>query len=174
MAATFIVEDGTGLEDANAYADEAYADAYHENYGAPSEWTASTSDEKKAAIREATRFLDASFSSRWRGARANKLQALDHPRIRVVDTDGWARDSNVVFVEVKSATAILALKVRQGVSLLPDVEASDVGISSESVSVGPISESKTYAGTKRTYKRFSMVEATLRPIIERAGRRERA
>jgi hypothetical protein len=174
MAATFIVEDGTGLVDANAYITVAFADQYHENFGAPTDWSSSTTANKEQAIREATRYLDAGYSSRWRGARASEEQALDHPRRRVFDVDGWTRDSDEVFVEVQQAAAIAALKSRQGELFLPDVDASEVGISSESVSVGPISESKSYAGTKRTFKRFSLIEATLRPIIERAGKRERA
>ena len=174
MAATFIVEDGTGLVDANAYIDVAFADQYHENYGAPIEWSSSTTAQKQEAIRFATRYLDSGYSSRWRGARADEEQALDHPRRRVYDVDGWTRDDDEVFVEVQQATAIAALKHRQGELFLPDVEGSDIGVVSESVSVGPISESKSYSGTKRTFKRFSQIEATLRPILERAGRRERA
>lgn len=177
MAATFVVEDGTGLETANAYESVAEADAYHDNYGTAAErstWTASSNSDKEDAIREATRFLDLSYSQRWRGARRSKEQRLDHPRIRVIDSDGWARDSDAVQQEVKDATSIVALKVRQGVALLPDVEGSDVGVTSESVTVGPISESKTYAGARTNFKRFSTVDATLRPIVERSGRRERA
>lgn len=174
MAATFVVEDGTGLANANAYISVAFADQYHDDYGAPSEWMVSTLAEKEHAIREATRYLDGSHSSRWRGTRGSESQALDHPRFGVVDTDGWSRDDDLIFVEVKNATAIAALKSRQGELFLPDVSAAEVGIKSESVSVGPISESKTYERTKRTFKRFSIIEATLRPIIETAGRRERA
>lgn len=172
--ATFVVEDGTGLENANAYVDVAYVDAYNDDFGASSTWSSSTTAEKQAAIREATRYLDRAYHSRWRGARSSKDQALDHPRMRVVDTDGWARDDDEILVEVEEATAVAAIKVRSGETLLPDVEASDAGITSESVSVGPISESKSYAGTKRAYKRYSMIEATLRPILERSGTRERA
>lgn len=38
MAATFVVEDGTGKTDANSYASVATADQFHEDYGTPRSW----------------------------------------------------------------------------------------------------------------------------------------
>ena len=177
MAATFVVEDGTGLATANSYPSVAEADEHWENYGTVAEraaWSGSSTADKQDALREGTRYIDNRYQGRWRGVRGTTDQALDHPRIRVIDTDGWARDENIVFTEVKRATIMAALKVRLGVDLMPDVEGSDVGVSSESVTVGPISESKTYAGSKTAFKTYSSIEATLRPILQRSGRRERS
>ena len=171
---TFIPEDGTGLADANAYTTEAEADAYHDNYGQPVSWSGAAQADKEDAIRQSTQYLDGSYINRWRGFRGEKLQALDWPRRSVVDTDGWTRDSDAVPQEIKDACAIIALKVIDGDTLLPDVAAGLSGIKSERNKVGPIEEAITYFGAKGNFKRYSLVTAVLRPLLERRGAKERA
>lgn len=171
---TFVVEDGTGLTGANAYASVADVDTYHDDYGAPAAWSSSTTLEKEDAIRLATRYLDATYSSRWRGTRDSRDQPLDWPRTDVVDDDGWDRNDNEILVELTAATAIVALLVRNGESLLPNVTGADQSVISESASVGPISESKSYSGSKVNFTRYSLVDATLRPILQTTLTRERA
>ena len=174
MATTFVVEDGTGLATANAYLEVADADQYHENYGNPTSWSAAATADKQEAIRIATRYLDGAYSRRWAGYRGEKDQALDWPRRSAIDSDGWTRDSDSVPQEVKDACAVMALRVIDGESLLPDVSAADREVVQESATVGPISESKTYLSTKGNYKRFSIVDAVLRPLLKRQGERIRA
>lgn len=174
MAATFVVEDGTGLTNANSYLSEADADQYHENYGNPSSWSSATTSDKENALREATRYLDYAYVNRWRGFRGEKDQALDWPRRSVVDISGWTRDSDSVPQEVKDATAIAALTVIDGDTLLPKVSAADRGVIKEAVQVGPIRESKTYLSTKGNFKGYSRISAVLRPLTQRRNRRVRA
>jgi hypothetical protein len=81
---TLTVEDGTGLADADAYAAIATVDAYATARGLTA-WTG-TDGVKEAAIREATIYLDTSYS--WKGAIESESQALGWPREGVCDREG--------------------------------------------------------------------------------------
>ena len=47
MALTLIKEDGTGKADANAYADVADGDAYHDGHLYATAWTGATADKRR-------------------------------------------------------------------------------------------------------------------------------
>ena len=102
-----VVEDGTGLSNANAYISVTEADAYFTARN-NSVWSSKTTPEKEAAILYATSFLDSNFY--WLGHIAVTDQALGWPRILVYDREGRSLDSNSVPVRVKDATAELALE----------------------------------------------------------------
>jgi hypothetical protein len=139
-----VVETGTGSATAESFASVADADAYHTKFGNAG-W-AGTTGEKEIALRRATRFIESSYSTRWTGERRTSAQALSWPR-RWADTfDGFAINTDVVPVQVRDAVCEIALSALAGDVLtdqLPDTSGSVV---SESVSVGPISVSTTYAG----------------------------
>jgi hypothetical protein len=80
---SLVVEDGTGLTNADAYASIATVDAYATARGL-STW-AGNDTVKEAAIREATIYLDASYS--WKGAIESEDQALAWPREGVTDKE---------------------------------------------------------------------------------------
>lgn len=177
MATTFVVEDGTGLATANAYVSEADADQYHENFSNPTAWSTATTAVKENAIRQATRYLDGTYTRRWVGYRGEKDQALDWPRRSAVDSDDWTRDSDSVPQEVKDACAILALEfINDSTLFFPNVSGEDKSIKRERVQVGrggDILEDKTYAGTKRNHTVFSTALAVLRPLLVRRGQKIR-
>lgn len=81
---TLIVEDGTGLANADAYASLSTVDAYATARGL-SAWTGADAI-KEAAIREATVYLDASYD--WTGAILKTTQALAWPRSGAIDREG--------------------------------------------------------------------------------------
>jgi hypothetical protein len=85
MPLTLIKEDGTGKADANAYADAADGDAYHDGHLYASAWTGATADQKAVALVMASRLLDAEY--RFAGLRANAEQALQWPRVDCPDPD---------------------------------------------------------------------------------------
>jgi len=85
MALTLIKEDGTGKVDANAYANVADGDAYHEGHLYATDWTGANSTTKAAALVMATRLIDAMFH--FRGFKANSAQALSWPREFARDDD---------------------------------------------------------------------------------------
>ena len=79
-----VPEDGTGLAGADAYAAIATVDAYA-TARALTAWTGADSV-KEAAIREATVYLDTTYS--WNGAIKLVTQALAWPRAGVTDREG--------------------------------------------------------------------------------------
>lgn len=125
MALTLIKEDGTGRTDANAYADVAACDAYHEGHLYATAWTAATSDQRAAALVMATRLIDSQFQ--FNGFKANDAQALQWPRedCRDPDADGWAGGTvpnDVVPKAVADATCEMAREL-----LIADRTASPPG-----------------------------------------------
>lgn len=107
MAATLIVEDGTGKADANSYATVAEADAYHETRLFVTAWTGASTPDKTAALIWATRVIDEQTT--WDGARVDQRQALQWPRYGVPSRDrNIPFDSDIVPVFLKDATAEMA------------------------------------------------------------------
>ena len=85
MALTLIKEDGTGKVDANAYADVADGDAYHDGHLYATAWTGATAASKTAALVMATRLIDAEYQ--FSGVKTTDSQTLLWPRYRCPDPD---------------------------------------------------------------------------------------
>lgn len=123
-----IVEDGTGLANAESYISVAAADAYHASRG-NAVWEDLDPDVKEQNLRRATDFIDAHYSEDWSGETTTLEQALAWPRgyvprpVRETYPGGSAYDpylsDGAVPPQVAKATAILALKVATGVILAP-------------------------------------------------------
>ena len=103
MALVVVVEDGTGLSNANSYVSTAEVDAFFEgDLWEPAAWT---SADKDAAVVQATRMLDDVVLAKyggWVGDRGSATQALEHPRanvLRVPDADLLAADEVLPFVK---------------------------------------------------------------------------
>lgn len=169
----FVVETGSGLSTANSYLSVADADSYHTDHGAPAAWTAATTAAKQSALQLATQYIDAMYGERWLGERINETMALDWPRYNVIDRDGYTVASTAVPAQVEQATAILALNVVNGDTLIPDM-AAGANVVSEAVSVGSISSSKTYAGYKTAGKLYPLVAKILAPLTGGSGKLYRA
>ena len=78
MPVVVIVEDGSGLPNANSYVSVADADVYFATRPRSTAWTALSTDDKGAHLIHATRILDA--STVWEGTRMSQTQALEFPR----------------------------------------------------------------------------------------------
>jgi hypothetical protein len=85
MSLTLIKEDGTGKADANAYADLADGNAYHDGHLYATAWTGATDDQKSAALVMASRLIDSEYQ--FNGLRSQSLQALQWPRVNCPDPD---------------------------------------------------------------------------------------
>ena len=85
MALILNKEDGSGMADANSYADVPDGDMYHEAHLYASAWTSATEARKEAALMMATRLIDSQFQ--FRGFRAHGEQALQWPRTECPDPD---------------------------------------------------------------------------------------
>jgi hypothetical protein len=85
MPLTLIKEDGTGKADANAYADVADGNAYHDGHLYATAWTGATDDQKSAALVMVSRLIDSEYQ--FNGLRSQSLQALQWPRVNCLDPD---------------------------------------------------------------------------------------
>jgi hypothetical protein len=85
MPLVLIKEDGSGLANANSYADVAEADAFHEAHLYATDWTGASAGNKAAALVFATRLIDAHYQ--FRGFKAHDTQALQWPREFARDDD---------------------------------------------------------------------------------------
>ena len=82
---TLVKEDGTGKANANAYADVADGDAYHEGHLYATAWTGAAAGQKTAALVMASRLIDAEYQ--FNGTRSVDAQALQWPRVNCLDPD---------------------------------------------------------------------------------------
>lgn len=105
-----IVEDGTGLANADAYVSVADVDAYH-SARAQTAWTGATAA-KEALIVRATQLVDASYA--WRGVIASNTQALRWPRSGCIDRDGREIASDAIPIQIERAVSELALLLLGG------------------------------------------------------------
>lgn len=121
MALTLIKEDGTGRSDANAYANAADGDAYHDGHLYAAAWTAATLANKEKALVFATRLIDAQFQ--FDGSKGKETQALQWPREGCHDPDAVGTvASNTVPKSVIEATCEMAREL-----LIADRTASPAG-----------------------------------------------
>ena len=86
MALTLTKEDGSGLANANAYADAVDGDAYHDGHLYATAWVGATLADKEKALVMASRLIDAEFQ--FNGTRTNAVQGLQWPRKDCHDPDG--------------------------------------------------------------------------------------
>ena len=158
-----IVEDGTGLANAEAYCSVAEAAAYHNVRRNLDAWA--DVEDKEAALRIATDYLEAMYSRRWRGYRATSTQILSWPRRDVPIEDGYEWYSFVPYttipVSVKRANAELAL-ISVSQTLMPNLKRANAA-----VTIGPISV--TYDGASSESPRFPMIDGMLAQYLLGGG-----
>lgn len=100
-----IVEDGTGLSDADSYISVSASDSYHQDRGNDA-WASLTTEEKEEALRKATQYIDTTYC--FYGSIAKNTQSLSWPRNDVKDVEG--RDlTGLVPRAVQDATRELGL-----------------------------------------------------------------
>ena len=110
-----IVEDGTGLVNAESYISVADANTYNSNRGYTS-WAALTDANKEIALRKATDYIEQVYRLRFLGYRHTEDQALSFPRDEVPRRDFTYLNqfsfypNDVVPQEIKNACAELAYK----------------------------------------------------------------
>jgi len=114
-----IVEDGTGLTNANAYVSiidfEAYCDLHGLDIG--------DNDEEPAVIR-ATQWIDSFYRGQFAGYRKNlRAQSLEWPRYGVIDRAGFYVDPNALPKEIVQATCEAAWRETVAIgTLMPDLD----------------------------------------------------
>lgn len=164
-----IVEDGTGLDDAESYVSVAEADTYHTARGAETTWTDADSDLKEQALRKATEYIDSTFGGRLRSARSypDTPQALEFPR------ELWG---DAVPVNLKKATFEYAIRALTA-PLAPDptVDASGLLVVSTNKELGPLKKAVQfrtagYGATPITERAYPAADKWMREFLRNANR----
>lgn len=155
-----IVEDGTGLSEADSYLSVNAASAYHRARGNAA-WENLDFEVQEQALRQATAYVDS--VKRYKASRLKASQSLEFPRTGLYDWSGY--EVTGVPKRVRDACAELALRAST-VSLFTD-QARGGRVLSESV--GPIST--TYADDAPAGTVYTVAMELLRPFFrDEAGR----
>lgn len=153
-----VVEDGTGLANAESYISVADADARHAAFG-NSAWSGDNAA-KEAALRRATAYIEQTYRGRWTGRRMTSVQALSWPRYDVV-ADGFLVPSSVVPDDVANAVADLAARALTS-DLAPDQTRGLIR-----KKIGPIEKEWDRNSPQAT--RYTAVSGLLAPYLTRGG-----
>lgn len=156
------VEDGTGVTSADAYQTLAAFRAYHTDYGNASV-TGLSDAATEILIRKASRAIDAMYGRRLQGQRWKTTQGLQAPRYPVYHSDGFEIGTADQLVILGRACAELGLRAYTE-DIYPDLDVTGA-ITSESASVGSISESKTYAGGSIPVKSYRIVDDIMAELL---------
>lgn len=152
----FTVEDGTGLENANALIDEQFADDYFDLRG-NTEWAGLSSTVKQQKIVLATDYIVRRFYGQIIGSKKNSDQSLPFPRV----------GEDQVPDGVQKACAEFAL-LSDELNLSFQEDASGKELISKTVKAGPVTTSKTFSkGSKRTFKKFPIPDSYMKPFLMR-------
>ena len=143
----FVVEDGTGLSNANAYLAVADADTYWEERG-DTVWAALTTAAKQAALIKATDYIEARFGQRFLGTKLLTTQSLGFPRDDLYDREGTQIEG--IPTPFKNAVAEYAYRAASA-DLWNEPHRDPKGrIVVEREQVGPIIQDKRYAFNRDT------------------------
>lgn len=117
ITAAFVVEDGTGLDTANAYDSVADVSQYHADAG-NTYWATLSNSAMQTCIVRATKYIDKRFAPRFRGTRRRRTQGLSWPRLGAYDNDGFYIDA--IPVVIARALAEYAIRAAIYMTLAPD------------------------------------------------------
>lgn len=159
-----VVEDGTGVTNAEAYASVAFADTYHSNLG-NSSWSALNTTQKEVALRQGAQYLDIAYGGRWSGIRLGRSQSLSWPRSYATDDEGYTIDGNHIPDKLKRANCELGLTSLTEV-LLPS---GDGTIKSQSDKVGGLETSVEYLGGKSVVRQHPSAHYLVRGFLRNDG-----
>ena len=108
-----IVEDGTGIINANCYTTLQESLDYHAERG-NCLWATITTAQQTAAKIRATDYIEQVYRSSFKGYKSNFTQALSFPRINVVVDEYIYLPSNTIPQELKKAQFELEIRAAQG------------------------------------------------------------
>jgi hypothetical protein len=163
----FIVEDGTGLANANSYASVADTNVYFAERG-QSAWTG-TDEAKEQLLVLATDYIELRWGQRLLGVKEfPSVQFLSFPRTGI---DGYTG----IPVCLKRATAEYALLAKSG-KLAPEpvFDVSGKTVEARRTKVGPIETDISFAKTgpgavAPTFRPYPTADALMRPLLAPSG-----
>jgi hypothetical protein len=156
-----IVEDGTGLANANSYASAAEAKSYHADRG-NSTWALAESAVQTSALIKATSYVDGRYFGQFLGMYPKQsTQALQWPRVDAVDWRGYAITG--IVQALKNAVFEAAL-----LFLSEDLNASqERGGMVKKVKVGPVEQEYSDSAPARTT--YPAIDQAIRPLLCRSN-----
>lgn len=152
-----VVEDGSGLANAESYIAVADADARHSALGNTA-WAGFDTTTKEQLLRQATEYMLQAYRDRWQGYRQTTTQALDWPRNSVIVDEFVEVSATIVPTPVKNACADLALRASSA-DLAEDLTRGVIRSK-----VGPIETEYDRASPQGT--RYRAVEMALAPFLK--------
>lgn len=157
---TIIVEDGTGLSNAESLVSVTYFKDYHSARGNASV-AALTTAQSEEALRRASDYFLQTYRGRWQGERTTTTQALDWPRVNVVVDYYKSINDNEIPNDIKNAFSDLAFKAVSG-ELLSDVSSQVIRQKVEGIEV-------EYQPNTRQTKRYTAIDAMLSQYLKGNG-----
>lgn len=154
---SIIVEDGTGLPDANSYSSEDQFDEYVEDRN----YVVVVGDTESALIR-ATQSLDAHYGRRYPGTKTfGRDQGLLWPRTGATDVYGDIIDDDEIPIEIIEATCEFALRELSAPgSTTPDLER---GGDIHQITAGSVTI--VYGNNAKVTTKFTLVDGILSTIL---------
>lgn len=145
-----IVEDGTGVANAESLASVEFADAYHEARGNAGWASVASTEIKEQLLRKATDCIVAMYASAWAGVPVKADQAMPFPR--------YVAGRNIGLpLSIQQATAELAL-IGKTTPLMPSITRGK-----KKVKVGPLEVE--YDGTSATATKFVAASLRIAPFL---------
>jgi len=164
MTLAIVVENGTNVSNANSYISLADANSYHSDMGNTT-WTG-TEAVKTLALVLATRSLHALYGKDLESYPQYVTQVMLFPRLGFYDYyDRWTPHS-VIPQAIKDAQCEIALLHVIGTSIYP-FDKKDNYLTQHNVSVGDISESKSYSKPviDEKYDGFRKIDMLMFPYL---------
>lgn len=145
-----IIEDGTGVEDANSYTDPEDLDNYMKESGEFDTWDSLTENDQNIAVINSSRFLDYRYYKRFIGEPLNDDQGLFLPTDKIDPTNKW-------FQKAVAQCTLQFISDGEGLETAPDPE-SNIKKISASLGSGELSETIEYFD-RQSETRFMIIDA---------------
>lgn len=159
----FVVEDGTGLHDANSLVSVEYADEYFLDRAIP-KWGTLTLAIRRAALLQASAYVATQYN--FKGQRLYPDQGTPFPRVGV--TDEFGNTPNGVPKCVKQVTCELAIRASSG-ALIQDPAIDEGGrpVKMKQLRVGTLHKTIEFAGNGDILEmsRYPAVDALMCPWL---------
>lgn len=163
----FTPEDGTGVPAANSFISVAYADAYFAERGNVV-WGALANEKKQFALIQATDYITARWSEKFKGALPDNDQGLVWPRLY------YGVEALQMPDTLKRATAEYAIRANSA-PLAPDYPYDETGrlYIKKREEVGPIVEETSYSSSSAdslyTFRSYPVPDNLIRGLLNSGG-----
>ena len=166
MAITLVVEDGTGLDNANSYATDAEFKTYFKDRGIEIDFDTSRII---AGLIEATIYVDLRWGRRFKATPLVDEQALEFPRNKLRDRYGKLVEG--LPADIKNATILYAKEWLEGTLYPTPPSGNSKDLKKKKTVVGPITTEVEYQGTATasTYLSFPLADRLCKLYTNAAG-----